>query len=66
VLSDQPVVMDYLITRQPNGGATLAARILENDRDALMKEVERIARSLTLTRKLEGTKRLNRPTGDCR
>lgn len=54
VLSDQPVVMDYLIARQGNGGATFAARILENDRDALMKEVERMARSLTLTRKLEG------------
>jgi hypothetical protein len=50
----QHVVMDYLIARQPNGGATFAARVLENDRDALVKEVERMARSLTLTRKLEG------------
>lgn len=54
VLSDQPVVMDYLIVRQPNAGATFAARLLENDRDALMKEVERMARTLTLSRKLEG------------
>ncbi len=51
---DERVVMDYLIARQPNAGATFAARISENDRDALMKEVERMARSLTLTRKLEG------------
>jgi hypothetical protein len=54
VLSEQQVVMDYLIVRQPNAGATFAARILENDRDALMKEVERMARTLTLSRKLEG------------
>jgi hypothetical protein len=49
----QRVVMDYLIARQPNAGATFAARILENDRDGLIKEVERIARSLTLSRKFD-------------
>jgi hypothetical protein len=54
LLNEQHVVMDYLIVRQPNAGATFAARILENDRDALMKEVERMARTLTLSRKLEG------------
>lgn len=53
-IGEQPVVMNYLIVRQPNAGATFAGRILENDRDALMKEVERMARTLTLTRKLEG------------
>jgi hypothetical protein len=46
--------MDYLIARQANAGATFAARLLENDRDVLMKEVEGIARSLTLSRKLDG------------
>ena len=53
VMSDQQVVMDYLVVRQPNAGATFAARILESDRESLMKEVERMARTLTLTRKLE-------------
>ena len=53
VIAEQRVAMYYLIARQPNAGATFAARLLEDDRDALMKEVERIARSLTLTRKLE-------------
>ena len=46
--------MDYLIARQPNAGAMFAARILETDRDVLIKEVERMARSLTLNLKLEG------------
>lgn len=50
----QRVIMDYLIVRQPNAGATFAARLLENDRDLLVKEVERMARSLTLSRKFEG------------
>ncbi len=49
----QRVLMEYLIARQPNAGATFAARILEKDQDALVKEVEKMARSLTLTRKLE-------------
>ena len=53
VMNDQPVVMDYLIVRQPNAGATFAARLLESDREGLMKEVERMARSLTLSWKLE-------------
>ena len=50
----QRVSMDYLIARQANAGATFAARILETDRDALIKEVEAMARSLTLTRMLDG------------
>jgi len=49
-VADQRVIMDYLIARQPNAGATFAARILETDREALIREVERIARSLTLTK----------------
>jgi hypothetical protein len=48
----QKALMEYLIARQPNAGATFAARLLETDRDALAREVERIARSLTLKRKL--------------
>lgn len=49
----QKVVMDYLIARQENAGATFAGRFLEQDRAARMQEVERIAASLRLSRKLE-------------
>lgn len=49
----QRVVMDYLVAHQPKAGATFAARLLQRDRDVLMREVERIARSLTLSRKLD-------------
>jgi hypothetical protein len=51
--ANQRITMAYLIARQEKAGATFAARILEADRDVLMKEIERIARSLTLSRKLD-------------
>jgi len=44
----QRVWMDYYVIRQAGGGATLAARLLPADRAALQKEVERIARSVTV------------------
>jgi hypothetical protein len=46
----QPFVMDYYVTRQKNGGATLAARLQPRDLAALQKEVERIATSVVITR----------------
>jgi hypothetical protein len=49
-MGGQKFVMDYQVTRQRNGGATLAARLLPRDLAALQKEVERIAVSLTITR----------------
>jgi hypothetical protein len=45
--------MDYYVTRQANGGATLAARLLPRDLAALRKEVDRIARSVVVTKKIE-------------
>ncbi|HXG10728.1 MAG TPA: hypothetical protein VNK04_13305 [Gemmataceae bacterium] len=48
-VSGQRVLMDYYVVRQPSGGATLAARLLPADLAALRKEVERIARSVTIT-----------------
>lgn len=48
--ADKPAVMDYYVLRQPQGGATLAARLLPSDLVNLRQEVERIARSVTLTR----------------
>jgi hypothetical protein len=49
-MGKQKFVMDYYVTRQNNGGATLAARLLPHDLAALQKEVERIARSVSVTR----------------
>jgi hypothetical protein len=52
----QKVVLDYYVARQADGGATLAARLLPDDLDALKKEVERIARSVSVTKKIEERK----------
>jgi hypothetical protein len=49
-MGGQKFVMDYYVTRQNNGGATIAARLLPQDISALQKEVERIALSVVLTR----------------
>jgi hypothetical protein len=49
-MGKQKFVMDYYVTRQNKGGATIAARLLPRDLAALQKEVERIAVSMTITR----------------
>jgi hypothetical protein len=46
----QKVWLDYYVLRQAPGGATLAARLLPNDLVALRKEVERMARSVVVTK----------------
>jgi hypothetical protein len=48
-MNNQKSLMDYYVIRQDKGGATLAARLLPRDRDELRREVERIARSVTIT-----------------
>jgi hypothetical protein len=55
-LGGQKVVLDYYVAKQGDGGATLAARLLPADIDALQKEVEQIARSLAVTKKIEERK----------
>jgi hypothetical protein len=45
----QRVQMDYYIVKQARGGVTVAARLLPGDLANLRKEVEEIARSLTVT-----------------
>lgn len=45
--------MEYYVLRHANGGITIAARILPADLEAVQKEVERLARSLTLTKKIQ-------------
>lgn len=48
------VLMDYYVARQDNGGATVAARLLPgSELAAVRKEVERIARSATVTKALK-------------
>jgi len=51
-MGDQKLWMDYYVTAQANGGATVAARLLPADRTASRKEVDRIARSLSITKKV--------------
>ena len=48
-IAGQKVIMDYHVSRQAAGGATLAARLLPADLAALQREVQGIARSLRLT-----------------
>ena len=56
-MNQQKFVMDYYVTRQNNGGVTLAARLLPRDVAALQKEVERIALSVVVTREQVDAKR---------
>ena len=48
-IAGQKIVMDYFVSRQASGGATLAARLLPTDLEALKTDVERVARSLRLS-----------------
>jgi hypothetical protein len=43
--------MNYFVIQQANGGGTIAARLLSADIQALQRDVERIARSVQITRK---------------
>ncbi len=49
-MGKEKFVMDYYVTRQTNGAATVAARLLPRDLAVLQKEVERIAFSVVVTR----------------
>jgi hypothetical protein len=53
-LAREAVTMDYFVLRQERGGAIFAARIPARQREARMKELERLARSFTVTRRLSG------------
>jgi hypothetical protein len=46
-MGGQKFLMDYYISRQSSGGATLAARLTPADMATVRQDVERIARSLT-------------------
>jgi hypothetical protein len=47
----QRFLMDYFVLQQAAGGATIAARLLPTDLPGLRRDVERIARSVLITRK---------------
>lgn len=47
---NQRATMDYYVIRQTEGGAILAGRLLSNDLVNLRKDVEGIARSVTISR----------------
>jgi hypothetical protein len=49
-MAGQRVVMAYYVVRQARGGATLAARLLPRDLDALDKEVGALAKSIVIAR----------------
>ncbi len=51
-LPTQKISMDYYVIRQALGGATLAARLLPSDSSAMKKDVESIARSVTILQKI--------------
>ena len=55
-LGEQKLWMDYYITAQAGGGATIAARIIPADLAAIHKEVDRIARSVTITKQIPAGK----------
>jgi hypothetical protein len=55
-MGGQAFVMDYYTSRQRDGGVVIAARLSQADAATLQKEVERLARSATITRKIEERK----------
>jgi hypothetical protein len=48
-ISGQRVRLHYYVVRQKNGGATLAARLLPRDLEALQRDLESLIRSLVIT-----------------
>jgi hypothetical protein len=53
-IGKEKVTMDYMVIRQDKGGATIAARLPAAQREARMKELEGLARSFVVTRRLDG------------
>jgi hypothetical protein len=50
----EKVTLDHAVVRQEKGGATLVGRIPAGQREARMKELERVAKSFTVIRRLDG------------
>jgi hypothetical protein len=45
--------MEYAVVSQADGGATVAARLPWREREALERDVDRILRTLTITKRIE-------------
>jgi hypothetical protein len=56
-MGGQKFWMDYYVTRQAGGGATLAARLPPRELATVRKEVAQLARSVVITRKIEETRK---------
>jgi hypothetical protein len=52
-MNGQKAVLDYHVTRQADGGVTLAARLPAEDAAALQEEVRKLAQSVRVTRRIE-------------
>lgn len=52
-IGKEKVAMAYFVIRRDLGGATFAARIPDAAKDARMQELQRLARSFTVTRRLD-------------
>lgn len=50
-IGKESVTMAYFVVQQEKGGATLAARLPPADREARMKELERLVRSFAVTKR---------------
>ncbi len=50
-IGGRPTLLDYYVARQSKGGATLAATLPVRDLAELRKEVEKLAKSLVITKK---------------
>ena len=55
-LGEQKVWMDYYVTAQAGGGATVAARLVSADLQAARREVEKVARSVVITKTIQAAK----------
>jgi len=53
-LGKERVTMAYFVIRQEQGGATFAARIPAAHKEARLKELEKLARTFKVTRRLDG------------
>ena len=51
-LGGQKTWLDYYVTAQPGGGATVAARLLPDGLSELRREAEKVAKSVTITKRI--------------
>jgi hypothetical protein len=49
-LSGQKLLLDYYVLRQPDAGATIAARVVPADLPALRPDIERMVKTMVLSR----------------